>query len=60
MARRYESDPMVGDLGECSVCGNVRTLTVKGVLRVHGDPKQRGMNCPGSGRAPEPEGGETP
>jgi hypothetical protein len=58
VTRRYESDPMVGDLGECRVCGNVRTLTVKGVLRVHGDPKRRGMNCSGSGQAPK--GGETP
>lgn len=58
MPRKYESDPAY-DLGPCRVCGHVRTLKVDGTLRSHGDPKRRGMNCPGSGHPPAvPKGGE--
>lgn len=60
MARRYESDPMIGDLGACSVCGNVRTVKLDGTLRVHGKPGHRGVNCAGSGQAPKGEGDQRP
>lgn len=56
MGRRYESDPAVGPLGACRVCGNTRTLKLDGTLRSHGDPGRRGMNCPGSGHPPKGQG----
>ncbi len=48
---RYETDAYL-DRGKCPVCGNVRSLKDNGMLRVHGDPLRRLMNCQGSGRPP--------